>query len=195
MKSAVEHARANLEEHGVSTLVVPTGAAAREHVLGLIPKGAGVMTMTSVTLDTIGLSDALNGPDYVSQRAVLMGLDRETHALEMQRTGAAPEWAVGSVHAVTETGQIVVASATGSQLPAYAYGALHVVWVVSTKKIVANLDAAMDRVYNVVLPLESERARKAYGVAGSSVNKLLILNREVTPGRITVVFVEEDLGF
>jgi hypothetical protein len=113
----------------------------------------------------------------------------------MRQTGAAPDWAIGSVHAVTEEGQIVVASATGSQMPAYLYGAGHVVWVVGIQKIVPDLNAAIQRVYDHVLPLESDRARKAYGVPGSAVNKLLVINKEVQPSRATLIFVNEVLGF
>ncbi len=102
---------------------------------------------------------------------------------------------VGSVHAVTENGQVVVASNTGSQLPAYAYGSQNVIWVVGTQKIVSDLDAAFNRINEYVLPLEADRARKAYGVEGSNVSKLLILNKEINPNRIKLIFVNENLGF
>jgi len=121
-------------------------------------------------------------------------MDRKTQGLEMQKLGAAPEWAVGSVHAVTEDGKVIIASASGSQLPSYAYGSSHVVWVVGSQKIVKDLDEGMKRVREYVLPLESERAMKAYGQP-SSINKLLILNKEANPGRITMVIVKEKLGF
>ena len=97
------------------------------------------------------------------------------------------------MHAVTEDGKVIIASATGSQLPAYAYGSSHVIWVVGSQKIVKDLDEGMKRVYEYVLPLENERAKKAYG--GSSINKLLIFNKEGTAGRITMIIVKEKLGF
>ncbi len=132
---------------------------------------------------------------YDSVKKKLMSTNRETEALQMQRLGAAPEYAVGSVHAVTEDGKVVVVSNTGSQLPAYAYGSMHVIWVVGGQKIVKDLDAAMERVYEHVLPLESERARIAYGVEGSNVSKLLTVTREVNPNRIKMIIVKEPLGF
>jgi hypothetical protein len=113
----------------------------------------------------------------------------------MQMMGAVPQIALGSVHAVTEEGQLVIASNTGSQLGAYAYGSEKVVWVVGTQKIVKNLDEAMKRIYEYVLPLESERVKKAYGMERSNVSKLLIINKEVKPGRAVVVLVKESLGF
>ncbi len=90
----------------------------------------------------------------------------------------------------------MVASGSGSQLPAYSYGATHVVWVVSTKKIVKNLDSAFERINTHVLPQEDIRMKKVYGPeSGSNVNKLFILQRELNPARITLIFVKEDLGF
>ncbi len=114
----------------------------------------------------------------------------------MQKLGAAPEYVIGSVHTVTEDGHVlIIASASGSQLPAYVYAAEHVIWVVGTQKIVKNIEEGMKRIYKYVLPLESARAHKAYGVPGSSVNKLLIVNKEPVPNRITIILVQQPLGF
>ena len=186
----------NLKKNGIQATVVENGAEAKDFVTKMIPEGAEVMTMTSVTLDTIGLAGELNeSGKYDSVKAKLMKMDRKTQSREMQKMGAAPEWAIGSVHAVTSEGEVVVASNTGSQLPAYAYGADHVIWVVGIQKIVKNREEAMKRLYEYVLPLESERARKAYGTEGSNVSKMMIFNREVNPARIQVVLVKESLGF
>jgi hypothetical protein len=89
---------------------------------------------------------------------------------------------------------VLIASNTGSQLPAYVYGARHVIWVVGTQKIVKDVSEGMQRIWEYCLPLEDERAREAYGV-GSAVNKLLIIHGEVRPNRITVIFVKAVLGF
>jgi hypothetical protein len=101
---------------------------------------------------------------------------------------------LGSVHAITETGSLVVASASGSQLGPYASGAGKVILVVGTQKIVPDLEDALRRIDEYAFPLEDERAQAAYGVH-SGVNKVLIINREWTPGRITVVLCDEALGF
>lgn len=121
-------------------------------------------------------------------------MDRKTQGSLMQKMGAGPDWAIGSVHAVTEDGHVLIASATGSQLPAYAYGSSHVVWVVGAQKIVRDSDEGMRRIYEHCLPLEDARARKVYGI-GSGVNKVLTINKEVQAGRITMVIVKEKLGF
>ncbi|KKU68551.1 MAG: hypothetical protein UX89_C0003G0053 [Parcubacteria group bacterium GW2011_GWA2_47_16] len=193
-KDSVEKTIAALKRNGIEAVFVKDGAEAKKKTLEMIPAGAEVMNMTSVTLDTIGLSTELNDSGkFDSVRAKFA--DEKVSAREKRRLGAAPEWVVGSVHAVTENGEVLVASNSGSQLPAYAYGSEHVMWVVGTQKIVKDLEEGRKRIYEYVLPLESERAKKAYGVAGSFVSKLLIFNREASVGRISVILVGEVLGF
>lgn len=183
-----------LKTNGINSIHVKTGEEAKAKVLEMVPQGAEVMTMTSVTLDTIGVSKEINeSGKYKATRDKLY--DEKIEKREKARLGAAPEWVIGSIHAVTEDGKVIVASNTGSQLPAYAYAAGNVVWVVGTQKIVKDLDDGMKRIYEHVLPLEAERARKAYGADGSFVSKLLIFNREIYPERITVIFVDEVLGY
>ena len=184
-----------LIKNGIDVLVVENGAEAKEKCLQIIPEGAEVMTMTSETLRLAEIAKELNeSGKYNSVRGQFAKMDRKTQGLEMQKLGAAPEWAIGSVHAVTEDGKVIVASATGSQMAGYVYGSTHVLWVVGSQKIVNDLDEGIKRIYEYVLPLESERAMKAYG-QGSSVNKLLIFNKEATPGRITMIIIKEKLGF
>jgi hypothetical protein len=153
------------------------------------------MTMSSVTVDTIGLGAELNDSGHFDPiRKKFAALDPKTQKMEMNRLGAAMGYAVGSVHAVTQDGQVLIASASGSQLPAYAFAAMNVVWIVGAQKIVANLDEGMKRIYEYVLPLEDARAMQAYG-AHSSVNKLLVINKETVPGRIRMILVKEAVGY
>ena len=121
-------------------------------------------------------------------------MDRRTQGDEIRRLGAAPDVMLGSVHAVTETGSLVVASMSGSQLGPYVSGAGRVILVVGAQKVVADLEEGLRRIEEYVLPLEDARAQAAYGVS-SGVNKVLVINREFMPGRITVVIVDEVLGF
>jgi L-lactate utilization protein LutC len=198
-KSSLNKTIKALKEAGIESIILSTGKEAKTKILSMIPKESEVMQMTSVTLDSIDISKEINeSGKYNSVRNKLMELDRSKDGLKMQKLGAAPEWTIGSVHAVTEDGKVIIASNTGSQLPAYASGASNVIWVVGTQKIVKNLDEAMKRIYDYILPLETLRARKAYGLPDtfdSYVSKLLIINREVNPKRITVIFVTEELGF
>ncbi|MBM3241465.1 hypothetical protein FJZ31_34725 [Candidatus Poribacteria bacterium] len=194
-EQTIQKTIAALKENGIQALVVENSEEAKQQVLKLIPEGSEVMTMTSVTVNTIGLDVEINESGHFDAiRNKLYAMDRETQAQEMNRLGAAPAFALGSVHAVTEDGHVLIASMTGSQLPAYAYSAGKVIWVVGTHKIVENVDDGIHRIYEYVFPLEDQRAQQAYGV-NSGVNKILMLNKEINPARITLIFVKEKLGF
>ncbi len=198
-KESVAKAAAALTANGIEASVVATGAEAKEKVLSIVPAGAEVFTMTSITLETIGLTKAINeSGKYNSVRNALNGMDQKAQAREMRKLGTGPDFTVGSAHAVTEDGFIVVASMTGSQLPAYAYGAGSVIWVVGAQKIVKNVDEGLKRIREYVVNHESARARKAYGLPetfSSSPNKILLFNREIQPGRARIIIVNEALGF
>lgn len=191
----VERTRRALEGRGFRVLVVPDGAAAREAVLRLLPDKAQVFNATSTTIDQIGLTkEILEGGRVESLRKSVGTLGPEERREAARRHFNVPDWVTGSVHAVTEDGSVLVASQSGSQLGAYATGAHHVVWVVGTHKIVRDLDAGFRRIQERSLPLEDQRALAAYG-KGSGINKVLIVHREAREGRITIVLVNEPLGF
>ncbi|MBI3109658.1 LUD domain-containing protein [Candidatus Daviesbacteria bacterium] len=184
-----------LKANGIEAKFVETSKDAKIEVLALIPKGAEVMTMTSVTLDTTSLAAELNeSGKYDAVRQKLLKMDYKLEANEMRKMAAAPDWVVGSVHAVTEDGHLLIASNTGSQLATEAYTGGKLIFVVGTQKIVKDTDEGLDRIYQHSLPLEDQRAQKAYGM-GSHVGKILIINKEVQPGRITIILVGEKLGF
>jgi acyl-CoA hydrolase len=183
-----------LEEHGFSVEVVDDLHAAREAVLARIPHGSSVMTNTSVTLQDTGIADAINdGGPYESARNKMFALDFATQAQEMKAIGGQPDYALGSVHAVTRDGTLVIASASGSQLSSYAWGAANVIFVVGAQKLVPTLEAARERIYQHSLVLEDARAIAAYG-QHSSVGKILEIHQEL-PGRIHVVLIRQVVGF
>jgi hypothetical protein len=184
-----------LEAHGIRAVVFESGDEARNYVLDLIPSGAGVYNSPSRTLELIGLTQDIEHPTrFQSVRARLLSLNRVTDRSEMRKLGASPDVLVGSVHAITEQGEIMVASATGSQLGPAASGAGMVIWVAGTQKLVHTLEDGFRRIREHSLPLESERTQRVYGQA-SAINKLLIVNGEAYPGRITIVLVKQLLGF
>ena len=183
-----------LEEHGFSVEVVGTLDAARSAVLARIPEGSSVMTNTSVTVQETGIADAINGGGpYESARNRMFALDFATQAQEMKAIGGQPDYALGSVHAVTREGTLVIASASGSQLASYAWGAANVIFVVGAQKLVPNLEAAHERIYKHSLLLEDARAYAAYGQR-SSVGKVLEIHQEA-PGRIHIVLIRQLVGF
>jgi acyl-CoA hydrolase len=111
----------------------------------------------------------------------------------MKAIGGQPDYALGSVHAVTRDGTLVIASASGSQLASYVWGAAHVIFVVGAQKVVPTLEAAHQRIYEHSLILEDARAYAAYG-QNSSVGKVLEIHLEA-PGRIHVVLIKQVVGF
>ncbi|MBI2984746.1 MAG: LUD domain-containing protein [Candidatus Kerfeldbacteria bacterium] len=191
----LKNAVAALTANGMDALVVSTGAEAKEEVLKRLPPGGQVFTMQSQTLKAIGLAEAIDeSGHYESVRQKLTAMDTATQAKEKRILGATPDWAVGSVHAVTEDGHLFIASNTGSQLSAYVSGAAHVIFVVGSQKLVQNDVQAGQRLPEYSLPLEDQRLFQAHGFH-SGISKILTITRERIPGRITVVLVKEKLGF
>ena len=184
-----------LEMNGMKTFVVETGEEARKIVLDLVPQGVEVYANQSQTLDKLGLREEFDQSGrYDAVRPRVLKLDRKTQADEIRQLRAAPDYIIGSVHAITETGQVMTSSFGGSQLGAYAYGSAKVIWVVGTQKLVKNLDEGFRRIEEYSYPLEDARLLEAFGIH-SAVAKTLIVNREVVPGRIIVILVKEELGF
>jgi hypothetical protein len=191
----LERAAAALTAHGFTVEILEDVAAARTRVKDLIPEGASVFTGASETLRLSGIDGDINtGGRYQAVKPRILAMDRVTGADEVRRLLACPDVVVGSVAAVTETGSLVVASGTGSQLPAYAGGAARAIWIVGAQKVVPDLSAALRRVEEHCLPLENARAQAVYG-SPSAVNRLLVLNAELRPGRGTVLLLREAIGF
>jgi len=194
-EASMETAAQNLTGNGMTAHVVESGADAHRLALELMPDGAEVFTAASKTLDEIGLLEAIeNSTRLRSVRAILKEMDMATQWDEMRALGARPDVVVGSVQAITEQGEVVAVSASGSQLGPYVGGAGKVIWVVGSQKIVPTLDDAMRRVEEYALPLEDARAQSAYG-QGSFIGKVLTFHREYLPDRINVIIVKEKLGF
>jgi len=194
-EALVERTAAALEANGITVFRASNSADAKRLVLDLIPDGSQVYHGASQTLEATGITDEIeNSGRYDPVRPRIWSMDRATQADEIRRLTASPDVMLGSVHAVTETGSLMTASMGGSQLGPYVSGAGRVILVVGTQKIVSDLEDGMRRINEYAFPLEDARAQAAYGIH-SGVNKILIINREITPGRITVVFVDEVLGF
>ncbi|WP_418959291.1 LUD domain-containing protein [Streptomyces tritici] len=184
-----------LRAHGFAVEILDDAAEARVRVKDLIPEGVSVLTGASETLRLSGIDEDINASGrYDAVKPILFTLDRVTEADAFRRLLASPDYVVNSVAAVTETGSLVLASGSGSQLPANAGGAAHAVWIVGAQKVVPDLTTALRRIEEHALPLETVRARAAYGV-DSAVNRLLVLNAEPRPGRGTVLLLREAIGY
>ena len=191
----VTRAAEALEANGIRVLRAPNAAEAKRIVLDLIPDGSQVHHGASESLEVSGITEEIESSGrYQAVRPRIRNLDRRTEADEIRRLSAAPDVMLGSVHAVTETGSLLTASMSGSQLGPYVSGAGRVILAVGTQKIVSDLEEGLRRINEYSFPLEDARAQEAYGIH-SAVNKVLIINREIVPERIAVVLVDEVLGF
>lgn len=179
-----------LNKNGIQTFTFDSKEDLKKKLFELLPEKAEVMTMTSVTIDSLGISEEiLTSGRYDPVRKKMKLADSKAQ----RKMGSNADYSIGSVHAVTEEGEILIASRTGSQLSAYAYASAQIIWVVGTQKIVKDKEEGIKRIYEYSFPLENERAKKAYG-EGSKVGKILTINSEV-PGRLTILFLKQNIGF
>ena len=191
----IERTAKALEANGIHTLIANHGEEAEQLLFDLLPEGAEIFTTSSQTLEQLGIPSQLeHAEQYDLVREKLKKMDKKTQNRQMEELGATPEYVIGSVHAVTEDGQVLVASNTGSQLAPYAASAANVIWVVGAQKIVSHMDVAVRRVEEYAYPREDERLRQSMGVP-SAINKVLWINKEIKPGRVTMIIVKEVLGY
>jgi hypothetical protein len=183
-----------LQERNIAAIIVDDGEAARKLVLDKIPKGAEVHSAKSKTLQDAGIIDLIQDPDqYDFLRTRYMTMDRQTQAREIRKLIAAPDFMLGSVNAITEDGVLVETSATGNQFGPYASAAGKVILVVGSQKIVPDLETALRRIREYVLPWEDAQVRQRLP-GGSFVGKLLIIEQEWVTGRLEVILVRKPIG-
>jgi hypothetical protein len=191
----VKRTAAALEANNIRTVIAADGIDAKRVFFELVPDGAEVFLGASITLEKLGIKDEIdNSGRFDAIRPKMFAMDRATQGKEIRKLGGTPDYAAGSVHAVTEAGQVIIASNTGSQLGPYASGAGKIIWVVGTQKIVKDLDQGMRRIREYCLPLEEQHMQQLYKLS-TAINKILIVNHELRPGRTTMILVKEELGF
>jgi hypothetical protein len=184
-----------LEANGIHTLIAENAEEAKRLFFELVPAGAEVFLGASVTLETIGIRDEIDKSGrYDALRPKMFAMDRATQAREIRKLGGAPDYAAGSVHAVTEDGHVLIASKTGSQLGPYASGAGQVIWVVGAQKLVKDFDEGLRRIKEYCYPLEEVHMQQLYKT-NTGINKILVVNNEFRPNRISMIIVKEKLGF
>jgi len=191
----IERTAKALEANNIHTLIAENGKEAKRLFFELLPEGSEIFLGASVTLETLGIKDEIDKSGrFDALRPKMFAMNRETQAKEIRKLSGTPDYAAGSVHAVTEDGQVLIASNSGSQLGPYASGAGKVIWVVGAQKIVRDLNEGLRRIQEYSYPLEEEHMQQLYGV-GTNINKVLIVNGELRPNRITMIIVKEKLGF
>ena len=193
-ESELEVLAAKLRERNFEVVVVDDGAAAREEVLSRIPDGASVHSGKSKTLEDAGIFAALmEGDRYDFIRKKTSTMDRRTQMNEIRKLSSTPDVMLGSAHAVTEAGQIVITSASGSQIGPIASGAGKLILVIGSQKVVPDLETAFRRITEHVFPYEDARLREQLGV-GTKITRTLILESDFMPGRTTIILVRQPIG-
>ena len=187
-----------VKERGINVIVVNTKAEALAKIKEIIPDGAQVMTGGSSTLTEIGLDDVLisgNHPWKNLKSAILAEKDPIRQST-LRKQSVLSDYFLGSVQAITESGQMVIFSGTGSQLPAYAFSSSNVVLVAGAQKITPNLDMALQRANDYSVPMEDKRM-KSNGRGGTMIGKILIYEREAAflGRKVTLILVNEVLGY
>jgi L-lactate utilization protein LutB len=187
-----------LQDRGIESIVVDNGAAALEKIKELIPQGSSVMNGSSRTLEQIGYVNYLKSGQHGwnnLHEAILAEKDHAQQA-KLRRQALLSDYYLGSVHAVAETGEFIIASNTGSQLSHVVYSSPNVIFIVSTQKIVPTLNDAMKRLEEHVFPLENQRMMDAYGM-GSNISKVVTFKKEApsTGRKVRMILVQEKLGF
>ncbi|WP_435180578.1 lactate utilization protein [Halorussus sp. AFM4] len=192
----LEETVANLEDRGFEVVVVDTAEDALAEITDQIPAGASVMNGHSTTLEEIGFDDYLaeGDHDWENLHAEVFAIDDDAERARARREAQTADYFLGGVNAIAQSGELVAADASGSRVGAYPFAAENLLLVSGTNKVVADLDAALDRVENVAYPLEDARAQEVYGV-GSAVAKQLIYRYENDEGRTTVVLIRDEFGF
>jgi anion-transporting ArsA/GET3 family ATPase len=192
--TALDELAVNLRERNFEVVIVDSAEEAKVAVLARLPEGAEVHAGKSKTLEDAGIFKELMDSDhYEFIRKRTMKMDRQTQLRDIRKLSAAPDFMLGSVQAVTRAGQLIVASASGSQIGPYSAGAGKLILVVGSQKIVPDLETAMRRLREYVMPYEDARLREQMGV-GTKLARVLIMERDYSPGRTTIVLVRDPIG-
>ena len=178
----IERTMQALEANNIHAVLAENGAEAKRMFFELLPEGAEIFLGASVTLEKLGIKDEIEKSGrYDALRPKMFAMNRETPGREIRKLGGTPDYAAGSVHAVTESGTVMMASLTGSQLRAYAFpGAGKVIWVVGAQKLYRDLEEGLRRIQEYCYPLEDAHLRGLIKM-GTSINKILIVKRELRP--------------
>ena len=191
----IERTARALEANGIHTLVAENAADAKRLFFELIPDGSEIFLGASVTLETLGIRDEVDiSGRFDALRPKMFAMNRETQGREIRKMISSPDFAAGSVQAVSEDGHVLIASNTGSQVGPYASGAGKVIWVVGAQKIVKDIAEGLRRIDEYCVPREEVHMQELYK-AHTFASKVLIVNKEIRPGRVTMIIVKEELGF
>lgn len=196
-KEAIERTTDALKTRNIKVEFVNTKEEALKKIKTMIPGGKDVMTGGSTTLDQIGFTEYLKSGKHPwkNLKDQILSENDPKKQMELRKKSITSEYFLGSIHAVSETGEILIVNATGSSIPSYSFSSDNVIWIVGTQKIVPSLEDGFKRIREYCVPLEDKRM-KSIGYQGTTIGKYLIFEREINENRkINLIFVNEKLGF
>ena len=195
-QATIEKTMDGMHQRNFNPILVPDRKSALAKLKELLHAGAEVMTGSSTTLDEIGFTHLLISGQHPWRNwkdRILAEKDPAKQG-DLRRLSTTAEYFIGSVQAVTESGQVLGTDATGSRQGGYVFSAKNIIWVAGVNKIVSDLDMAFRRLHEHCVPLEDARMKKA-GFPGTSIGKMVVYEREAVPNRISTILVKEKLGF
>ena len=198
-KEKIERTAKAVESRGVSVIVVDSKESVLPRLVNLIPEGATVMTGASLTLKQIGFEELLKSGNHRwrNLKEEIIAEKDPVRQSQLRKQATLADYFLGSVHAIAETGEILVASATGSQLAPYAFSSSHVIWIAGAQKIVPSVEDGFRRIREYVLSHEDQRMKKNFGPgAGSFIGKILLFEREAPylHRSLTLILIREMAG-
>jgi len=180
-----------------------TAEDAAAKVLELIPEGAEVSWGGSMTVEALGIQDALRrrGQPLLDRDAV----PAEERQEIMRRAQSCDVFLMGS-NAVTEDGMLFNIDGLGNRVAALCYGPKSVIVVAGMNKVVPDLAAAYSRVRHCAAPINAQRfgLKTPCAVTGQcadcfspdTICNAMVATRGCRPaGRVKVILVGQDLGF
>ena len=205
----LENVSRMLETNNFEVFIVQTAAEAKDLILGtLIPKfnPKVVSWGGSMTIGATGIMDAtLKNPELTAIDPYEQGIKPE-EAYERRRQGLLADLFFAGTNALTEDGQLVNLDATGNRVGAINFGPKKVILTIGRNKLVPDLDAAMTRVKEYAAPINAIRLGRKTPCATTSFcndcksegricNVWTITEKSFPKHRITVILINQDLGF
>lgn len=195
-EQVIASSAAAIGARGIKVLLALDGLEALARIKELIPAGSEVMNGSSTTLIEIGYSDLLKSEqhNWINLYKKVTSENDPVKRAEIRRKSVTSEYFISGVNAIAMTGELVSCDASGSRVGAWPFAARHLVLVAGVNKIVPTLQDALQRVQEYAYPLENARSKKVNGVA-SQIGKCVILSNERQPGRVTLILVNDVLGY
>lgn len=217
MYEKTEKLFAALRRNNINPVFAETSADAVRIIKEMLPDGASIRTGGSVSLQESGVWELINSPCYNF-------LDRNRQGITPEERESVYQTTVGcdyyfcSVNALTESGEIVNVDGNCNRISAIAFGPKKLVLVVGKNKLVPDLAAAFVRVKAVAAPkncvrlgIDNPCVKLGHCVSLQKTDtpnitdgcasptricrNYLIGAPQQDPERVTLIFVNEDLGY